>query len=72
MTKEIIAAALGFVTMPLVIAFITAFVFGIKYATEQGLSSAHYWGGFWSLIGIVVIAGIAGGLFFFVTEFRNL
>ena len=72
MTKDIIAATLGFLTIPTIVAIITAAVFVGKFIATFGLSSSHYWGGFWSLAGVVVMVGIGAGLFFFVYEFRNL
>lgn len=72
MTKDIIAASLGFLTVPLFVATITGAVFGGKFIGSFGLSSSHYWVGFWSLIGIVVVIGICIALYFAVTEFRNL
>ena len=67
MTKDIIAAALGLLTAPLFVATVVGAVYGGKFIGSFGLSSSHYWVGFWSMIGIVVVVGICTGLFFAVT-----
>ena len=72
MTKDIIAATLGFLTIPMAVGVITGAVFGGKLIGSFGLSSNHYWVGFWSLLGIAVVVGICIALYFAVTEFRNL
>ena len=72
MTKEIIAAALGFLTAPTFIAVIVAGVYLGKFIGSFGLSSGHYWAGFWAAIGVAALIGICGGLVIFVVEFRNL
>ncbi len=46
MMKEIVAATLGFLTIPIVVAVIVAAVFGSKFVASYDLSSSHYWGAF--------------------------
>ena len=72
MTKDIIAATLGFLTPPTFIGVIVAMIFGSKFIGSFGLSYTHYWIGFWSVIGIAVVIGICIALFFAVIEFRNI
>lgn len=71
MQKELISAAIGFFTIPASVALLGVAIFLIKRLANF-MSSPHFVGGFWSFIGICVLAGIVFGLFIFVTEFRNL
>jgi hypothetical protein len=72
MAKDIVAAALGFLTVPAVVGVIVTLVYVGKFIGSLGLSSSHYWVGFWSMIGVAVIVVCCAGLFFAVTEFRNI
>lgn len=61
MTKTIVAALLGFLTIPMMGFAILGVVVSIKFATAvvvgYGMDPSHYWAGFFLLIGLMILFG---------------
>ena len=55
MIKEITAATLGFLTLPIIILVIYAMVEAGKVIAGFGMEPSYYWAGFFLLVGLGVV-----------------